>query len=370
MRTLLRLFLLAALAALIVVPTAAADANDPQVEIAAPADGEGFYQGQRVQAGYGCFPGALGWPVITCEGDVPPGDYLDTSVAGTHTFSVHAVDFSGAETTVSHTYTVFDVIAPTATIATPADGAEYPVGGELYASYSCDDPNGSGVVGCVGTYHEDYPVPTDQPGTFRFTVDAFDAAGNHSQTIATYRVVDKTPPDVTIVSPADGAVYNVGDTITPSYFCHDNVDGSRVSCTATPVDGSPGTHVFRVDSTDSSGNIATATASYSVRYRFDGFYSPLVAEPDSVALRAGELVPAKFSLSGDKGLDVLSRAAWRPCGVTTNDSSAAFGKLSYDPKHDRYTFMWATDKSWAGSCKELLLTLRDGTTHGAYVRFR
>jgi hypothetical protein len=32
--------------------------------------------------------------------------------------------------------------------------------------------------------------------------------------------------------------------------------------------------------------------------------------------------------------------------------------------------MWATNKAWAGSCKELLLTLRDGTTHRAYVNFR
>jgi hypothetical protein len=32
--------------------------------------------------------------------------------------------------------------------------------------------------------------------------------------------------------------------------------------------------------------------------------------------------------------------------------------------------MWSTDKAWTGSCKELLLTLRDGTMHAAYVSFR
>ena len=67
---------------------------------------------------------------------------------------------------------------------------------------------------------------------------------------------------------------------------------------------------------------------------------------------------------------MLARAAWRPCSVTTNDWSDAAGSLSYNAGPDRYTFGWATDKAWAGSCRELLLTLRDGTTHAAYVSFR
>jgi hypothetical protein len=370
-RSLLRLVVLTALAALLVAAPAAADAEGPQIEIASPADGWGFYQGQKVQAGYACFPGTLGWDVISCVGDVPLGDYLDTSSVGTHTFSVHAVDYAGAEATVTHTYTVFDINPPTATITSPAAGAEYPVGAELYVSYSCDDgPGGSGIVGCVGTAPNGSPLPTDEPGTFTFTVDAFDGALNHGRTTVTYRVVDRTPPEITILAPVDGAMYHVGDTITPSFFCHDDVDGSRVSCKATPVDTTLGTHTFRVDSVDSSGNAASASATYSVRYNFDGFYSPLVAEPAIVTLRAGDVVPVKFSLNGDRGLDVVARAAWRPCFVTTNDSSRATGSLTYNPRPDRYTFAWATDKTWAGSCKELLLTLGDGTTHGAYVGFR
>jgi len=370
-RTLLRLGLLTALAALVMAAPALGAADGPQVELASPAEGEGFYQGQQVQAGYGCLPGPLGWPVVTCVGDLPLGADLDTGSVGTHTFSVHAVDYAGGETTVTHTYTVFDVIPPTAAITTPAEGAEYPVGAELYASYSCDDgPGGSAIVGCIGTYPVGYPLPTDHAGTFTFTVEAFDAALNHSTTTATYRVVDRTPPVITIVSPADGAQYTVGDAFTASYSCHDDVDGSRVLCKATPLDTTPGTHTFRVSSVDSAGNASSASATYSVRYAFDGFYSPLVAEPASTTFRAGTSVPAKFSLLGDRGPDVLARAAWRPCGVTTNDSTTAFGSFGYNAGPDRYTFMWSTDKAWTGSCKELLLTLRDGTMHAAYVSFR
>jgi hypothetical protein len=367
----LRLVSFAVLAALVVAAPAAAAPEDPQVELVSPADGEGFYQGQQVQAAWGCFPGTLGWPVVTCQGDVGLGDYLDTSSVGSHTFTVHAVDYAGGETSVTHTYTVFDVIPPTATITTPAADQEYSLGSELFASYSCDDgPGGSGIIGCIGSYPDGYPLPTSQPGTFTFTVDAFDGALNHGAATVTYRVVDRTAPEVVILAPADGAQYRLGDPITPSYSCHDDVDGSRVTCTATRVDTTLGTHTFRVDSVDSSGNTASASTTYSVRYEFEGFSAPLVSKPATVTLRAGETVPAKFSLDGDRGLDVITRAAWRTCFVTTNDSSAATGSLTYNPGPDRYTFMWSTERAWAGSCKELLLTLRDGTTHGAYVSFR
>jgi hypothetical protein len=371
-RTLLPLSILATAAVLTLpAPAGAADPSAPQVELVHPADGEGFYQGQRVQAAYGCFPGTLGWPVISCEGDLPLGEFLATDSVGTHTFTVHAVDYLGTETTVTHTYTVSDTIPPTATIATPAAGAEYPVGAQLQASYSCDDgPGGSVIVGCIGTYPNGYPLPTDRAGTFSFTVDAYDAALNHDSATVTYRIVDRTPPQIAITSPANGAVFQVGEPITPAYSCYDDVDGSRVTCKATLVDSSPGTHAFRVDSVDSAGNTASASTSYSVRYAFDGFYSPLLPEPATASARAGETVPVKFSLAGDRGLDVVARIAWRPCSSTSGDSSTAFGALSYSTGPGRYMFMWQSDKSWAGSCKELLLSLRDGSVHAALVSFR
>ncbi len=370
MRTLLCLSILTASTALALPAAAtAADPSAPQVELVSPADGDVFYQGQQVQAAWGCFPGATGWPVVTCDGDLPLGSWLDTGVAGEHSFSVHAVDYAGAETTVTHTYTVVDVIPPTARILSPA-ATEYPVGARVLASYSCDDVNGSGVIGCIGTYPNGYPLPTDRTGTFSFTVDAFDAAGNHGRASVTYRVVDRTPPQITITSPADGASYFVDAPISAVYSCHDDVDGSLVPCKASAVDTSPGSHVFRVDSVDSSGNASSATSTYAVRYRFDGFSSPLVAEPATASARAGDAVPVKFSLTGDRGLGAVSRTAWRPCSATTNDSSVASGTLSYNARTDRYTFMWQSDKSWAGSCREFLLTLRDGTTHAALVSFR
>jgi hypothetical protein len=372
MRTLLRLSLITAVAGLTLAPLAlATDPAAPEIELVSPADGAVVYQGQQVQAAWGCLPGSLGWPIVACVGDVPLGAFLDTSSVGPHSFAVHAVDYAGAETTVIHSYTVFDVIPPVPTISAPAAGAEYPVGTQLYASYACDDgAGGSGVVGCIGSYPNGSPVPTGRPGTFTFTVDAFDVAGNHGSANVTYRVVDASAPQITITSPTDGATYRVGDPIAPAYSCHDDVDGTSVACKASPLDTSPGTHVFRVDSVDAAGNASFATATYFVHYPFDGFYSPLVAEPAVASFRAGDTVPVKFSLGGDRGLDVVARAAWRPCVVTTNDSSQAFGSLSYSAGPNRYAYMWKSDKSWAGSCREFLLVLRDGTTHAALISLR
>src|SRR4051812_6022973 len=75
-RILLALSILATLGTLVLAaPALASDPPGPQVELVSPAEGDGFYQGQKVQAGWGCFPGTLGWPIIICDGDVGVGDW-------------------------------------------------------------------------------------------------------------------------------------------------------------------------------------------------------------------------------------------------------------------------------------------------------
>jgi hypothetical protein len=36
----------------------------------------------------------------------------------------------------------------------------------------------------------------------------------------------------------------------------------------------------------------------------------------------------------------------------------------------KYTYVWKTDRSWAGTCRKFVLTLSDGTTHEALFRFK
>lgn len=368
------LFLFAIVLSLAWAGTARADGDGPIVVLESPAEGGGFYQGQHAQAAYGCLPGPLEWPVIECVGDLPLGEPLDTSTVGEHTFTVRAVDYAGALTTVTHTYTVFDVIPPTATIRAPADGAVYPFGAEVLADYSCDDgPGGSPIAGCFGSLPNGAPVATDRLGTFTFRVDAYDTAVNHGSATVTYTVADLTPPSIVVDSPADGAQFHLGEAVTPQYRCHDDTDGFRVSCKATPIDTSSfGPHTFTVEARDSSGNAASVVRTYSVVYDFDGFFAPLAPQPTGSTVKAGDDVPVKFSLGGYQGPDIFAAPpAWKPgCPSPSSDSSRAFGTLSYKSAVDRYVYLWKTDPSWAGSCRELIVPLADGTLRRANVRFR
>ena len=44
--------------------------------------------------------------------------------------------------------------------------------------------------------------------------------------------------------------------------------------------------------------------------------------------------------------------------VTAGNSS-----LSYSAGNDQYNYVWKTEKGWAGTCRQLVVKLIDGTTH-------
>src|SRR5437764_8506982 len=106
-------------------------------------------------------------------------------------------------------------------------------------------------------------------------------------------------------------------------------------------------------------------STYSVVYDFSGFASPAASYPTPAPMKAGANVPLKFSLSGDQGLDVFAARspAWAPCG--SDDATPADGSLSYNGSNDRYTYLAPTSKSWAGTCSDLVVTLRAGPVHRA-----
>ena len=50
--------------------------------------------------------------------------------------------------------------------------------------------------------------------------------------------------------------------------------------------------------------------------------------------------------------------------------STGAAELTHDPLTDRYTYVWKTDKAWAGTCRQLVVQLTDGTFHRATFDFR
>ena len=49
--------------------------------------------------------------------------------------------------------------------------------------------------------------------------------------------------------------------------------------------------------------------------------------------------------------------------------AAGGSSLSYDSGSDTYTYVWKTDKAWANTCRQLVVTLIDGTSHVANFQF-
>jgi Tol biopolymer transport system component len=76
----------------------------PVISIAAPIDGASFDQGASATAAYVCSDGGSG--VSLCSGTVADGSSIDTSTAGSHTFTVTATDAAGNTATATVTYAV------------------------------------------------------------------------------------------------------------------------------------------------------------------------------------------------------------------------------------------------------------------------
>ena len=56
-------------------------------------------------------------------------------------------------------------------------------------------------------------------------------------------------------------------------------------------------------------------------------------------------------------------------GSPTATNPPGSSGLSYQAKKNQYSYTWQTDKTWAGTCRQFILTLNDGTQRVAYFQF-
>jgi hypothetical protein len=119
-------------------------------------------------------------------------------------------------------------------------------------------------------------------------------------------------------------------------------------------------------------------------YDFTGFFPPVDNPPALNVVEAGSAVPVKFGLGGDKGLDIFAPRSpsleflascprWAPhdtVGETVGETVATTGYLAFDAGRDQYVYVWKTERSWAGRCGRLRVTLSDGSEHTALFRFK
>jgi len=121
-------------------------------------------------------------------------------------------------------------------------------------------------------------------------------------------------------------------------------------------------------------------ASPACGYRFTGFFQPVDNLPVVNVLKAGAAVAVKFSLGGNRGLAIFAKGSpgsqQVSCGTTgTTDDveqilTAGASSLQYDATTDQYSYVWKTDKAWAGTCRTLVLTFNDGSQYRASFQFK
>jgi hypothetical protein len=326
---------------------------------------------------------------LTVTQDPAPGTVVGL---GSHTITLTANDGSsnnsgaGNTATVTTTFTVNDTTAPSFTFVPPSVTA-YTGAGATTCDAQVDPGTATATDNCSTPSISRSPSGNTFPvGTTTVTWTATDAAGNQSTATQTVTVIDNTPP--VISCPANITVYlplhTSATSMNVSYPAATATDNCGVASIGYSIaSGSVfnvGTTPVTATATDAAGNSASCTFTVTVLYDFTGFFAPVNNPPTLNVVQSGRAIPVKFSLSGNKGLGifaanspqvgVIACDASAPAADLTDTVTAGGSSLSYDAGSDQYIYVWKTDSSWAGSCRQLIVTLNDGSVHVANFKFK
>ena len=252
--------------------------------------------------------------------------------------------------------------------------------GDVAVSFTCGD-NLSGVATCG----PDTTLSSEGAGQSA-TGNVTDNAGNTGASATVSDInIDLTAPTVGVTGFTDGQVFTLGVDTLPTPGCNTSDDLSGVQTEATM--SSSGGPVGAITVTCSGGKdkadnpqSGTVSAKYYVHYNWSGFFAPIdnPVTGKMNGVKAGSSVPVKFSLGGNQGLLIMALGSPASKQITCDTSdelstdtpttTAGSSSLSYDPVSQVYTYVWKTDKAWAGKCLRLTVTLTDGTVH--YVDFK
>jgi hypothetical protein len=318
-----------------------------------------------------------------CAGDldsaIQVSGTVDSNTPGTYTLTYTVSDASGNAATAQRTVNVVDTTPPAITII----GAS-PATVECHANYT--DAGATASDACAGSFPVSVSgsVDVNTPGTYTITYTASDGTNTGTATRTVY-VVDTTAPviscpaNIVVNLPPNTSATSVPVSFNPtaSDSCGTaTVTTSHASGASFPV----GTTTVTATATDQAGNTSSCSFNVTVHYLFAGFFSPISNLPVLNTVKAGSAIPIKFSLSGNKGLNIFATdspaSGIAGCNSTdpavdlTEIDTPGASLLSYDAASDRYGYTWKTLKAWEGTCRQLVVTLNDGTQHRANFKFK
>lgn len=271
--------------------------------------------------------------------------------------------------------------------ATITIGTEYTYDGTVKAASITTNP---AALSLVTVAYSQNGLPVTQPinaGTYQVTATLDNP--NYEAPLATGTlIINRAQPVLNWTAPAaiPGGTPLGGEQLnaTATDIGGNSLSGTFVYLPAAGTRLAPGSHPLSVEFFPGDANYAraittvmiTVSASPGNKLTFQGFFLPVHNLPFVNRATAGRAIPVKFSVQGSRGLLVL---AGSPTSTAVACIAGAPEKLvgesgtgeanSRHRRDNRYTYTWKTSTDWAGTCRRLVVTLVDGSTHEALFRF-
>jgi uncharacterized repeat protein (TIGR01451 family) len=327
-------------------------------------------------------------PVTTTISGPGSATSVDPSIAGTYIITYTATD--GTHQTTA-TRTVIVGTFPEDEVDQPGTANVPPsitLNGDDHITLECGnaftDPGATATVcGSPVTVTTTGTVNPNAPGTYTINYSAT-ANGFTSEVTRIVTVEDTVAPVITLngANPMQvgfGTVF-VDPGATASDGCAGNLTSSIV-VTGSVDTNTVGFYALTYSVTDPSGHSDTEVRNVEVLpYNFTGFFSPIDNPPTVNEIKAGQAAPVKFSLGGNQGLNIFASGSPGSVQITCDTNlpisaveeieTAGSSFLTYDATSDRYKYVWKTENSWKNTCRQLTVTLRDGTVHVAIFKFK
>jgi hypothetical protein len=313
--------------------------------------------------------------VVSLTNDAPA-----TFPLGTTMITWTAADAAGNSASATSTVTVVDTTAPAVTVpasilreATSAAGASV-----SFSATAIDLVYGNVAVTCTPASGSTFAL-----GATTVACAATDGSGNTGQAAFTVTVQDTTAPVIHYLGDVNATAGSNSSAAVnyPQPTAWDIVDGT-VPVNCTPASGSTfpvGTNTVNCSATDQHGNTGSGSFKVTVSYAWTGFFRPVDMAPIVNSSKAGSAIPLKFSLGGNQGMGIMAagypKSAPMSCGGALEDPlletvTAGASSLQYDAGASQYIYVWKSEKSWAGTCRQIQVKLADGTLHTANFAFK
>ncbi|MBF6025937.1 HYR domain-containing protein [Lysobacter niastensis] len=290
-----------------------------------------------------------------------------------------ARDAAGNTGTATQTVTVRDTTAPAISVpeaivreATSPDGATV-----TFVASAHDLVYGNVAVSCAPASGSTFAL-----GTTTVACSSTDGSGNTGSASFTVTVQDTTRPVISYLGPVNVTAGSNATAVVnyPQPTASDIVDVT-VPVICGPESGSTfsiGTTQVRCSATDKAGNKAEGSFPVTVSFAWNGFFRPVDMAPTLNSSKAGSAIPLKFSLGSYQGMSIMAAGYPKsaPMGCSSNEDplletvTAGQSSLQYDASANQYVYVWKSEKSWAGTCRQIQVKLIDGSVHTANFSFK